>query len=231
MISKAHGCVKGECYPLDRSLPLQLQTFRLTIGEVCAYHGASFLRKCDMPHNRAFDHSGERCIQLFLPLICLLMAGCPDEPPETPPQLPQDAGSVVAMAEDAGLPDAGLELPALPEQPTTGFFSRDGQKLAVAVGRAPKSADVSLARGMAAARARHKLMNLLKENGLIPKDENRLSGSSIERYWMEGKQLFALAIMPIENSPTKLNESGQDASNSPEGAQPDPAEVTGGSKP
>ena len=184
-----------------------------------------------MPHNRAFDRSGQRCIQLFLPLIGLLMAGCPDEPPETPPPLPQDAGSVVAMVEDAGTPDADLELPELPEQATTGFFSRDGQKLAVAVGRAPKSVDVSLSRGRAAARARHNLMKLLKENDLAPETESQLNGARIERYWIEGKHLFALAIMPIENSPTKLNESAQDASNSPEGAQPDPAAVTGGSNP
>ena len=173
-----------------------------------------------MAHNGVFDRSGRGLIHTLRPfwmsVACgLLLAACTESKDG-----PADAATAPEPAADAGLAavqdadgDAGA-LVAAADLRTTGIFEREGRKVAQAVGFAPKSVDVGLARSRAAHRARANLLTLLKENGLAPKDGQTLRGAAIERTWKEGNRLYALAVLTIENQPGEMNERPPAASNS-----------------
>ncbi len=132
------------------------------------------------------------------------------------------AGRLVALACIAMAVSCSREQGA-PEDASTSAVAR-------AVGRVPRGIDVSLSRQRAANLARANLLKLLKEKGVVARTENTLVGASIERFWMDGKYLYALAILPLKNVSGELNESGPAPSNHSEIAQPDSASPTGGSE-
>lgn len=79
----------------------------------------------------------------------------------------------------------------------TGIFNDDSKGFARAVGKAPLSRDINLARDNAAASARQNLLTLLKENGYRLDLPDTLQGATIERYWKKGKYLYAESVIPL----------------------------------
>lgn len=156
-----------------------------------------------------------RSIGSFL-ACAVLIAACTktaDAPVDagTPPEPALDAGLAAAADADPGADAATI---AAADPNATGIFEREGRRVAQAVGAVPKSVDMGLARSRAANRARANLLTLLKENGLAPVGGHGLDGATIERVWMEGNRLYALAVLTIENQPGEMNETPPAASKS-----------------
>ncbi len=174
-----------------------------------------------MAHSGFFDRTGDGLIQALRSigsiLVCaLVIAACTKtaEPPVDAGATQEpvlDAGQVTGADEAAG---ADPSVTAVADPNATGIFEREGGRVAQAVGVAPKSVDIGLARSRAANRARANLLTLLKENGLAPADGHRLAGATIERTWTEGNRLYALAVLTLENQPGEMNETPPAASKS-----------------
>ncbi len=187
-----------------------------------------------MVQHAAFDRARAGLIHLAPAVFLLaLTAGC-DEQPAAPDAAAADTTEPAAPQEpeepsaaDAGEPDAA----AAADEAASGIFTRDGATEARAVGWAPLSADVGLARSRAAARARGALQRLLRERGLGPAAGGPLAGARIDRVWRQGRRLYALAVMPIEKEPAGMNERGAAPSNDPESERPATAAPQGGKKP
>ncbi|MBW2702493.1 MAG: hypothetical protein JRF33_16860 [Deltaproteobacteria bacterium] len=146
-----------------------------------------------------------------------------------------DGGDAVTL--DAGLDavdgtdvasdgDQSAELPL-----KTGVFMHEGLQVIQAIGRAPKSVDMGLARSAAAARARSELGKILKKQG-IQTDAGQVQGASIESTWRKGRWIYALARIRLENKTKEkdklVNESTSGSSNSAEPTKTNPAPSEGG---
>ncbi len=185
-----------------------------------------------MVQHAAFDRARAGLIHLATALsLAALAAGC-DERPAAPDATAADAAAPVAPQEpeappaaDAGGPDAAAD------EAASGIYTRDGATEARAVGWAPLSADVGLARSQAAARARSALQRLLREQGLGPAAGGPLAGARIDRVWKKGRRLYALAVVQLEKDPAEVNERGAAPSNDPESERPATAAPQGGKKP
>jgi hypothetical protein len=185
-----------------------------------------------MVQHAAFDRARAGFIHLAAALsLAVLATGC-DERAAAPDATAADAAAPVAPQEpeqptaaDAGGPEAAAT------EAATGIFTRAGTTEARAVGWAPLSADMGLARSRAAARARSALQRLLHEQGLGPAAGGPLAGARIDRVWQQGRRLYALAVMPIEKEPAGMNERGAAPSNDPESERPATAAPQGGKKP
>lgn len=129
---------------------------------------------------------------------------------------------------DAACPDAAksAELPL-----KSGVFAQDGLQVIQAIGRAPKSVDMGLARSAASARARAELGKILKKQG-IQSDTGQIQGASIESTWRKGRWIYALARIRLENKTKekdkRVNESTSGSSNSAEPSKTNPTPSDGG---
>ena len=142
-----------------------------------------------------------------------------------------------AVTEDAGLDaedgsDAGSDSGQSTELPLkTGVFMHEGLQVIQAIGRAPKSVDMGLARSAAAARARAELGKILKKQD-IQTESGQVQGASIESTWRKGRWIYALARIRLENKTKEkdklVNESTSGSSNSAEPSKTNPTPSVGG---
>ena len=121
-------------------------------------------------------------------------------------------------------------LPHLEQDSTSGIFQDKDKAIALEVGSARKGHDVSLGRQAAALHAKTNLLLLLKSKELVPGDTQSLSGVTIEKYWMKGGKIFALAKLELQNIPKNLNVRGSSPSNASEDTQKDTAKPQGGAE-
>jgi hypothetical protein len=175
------------------------------------------------PSTGSFDPRRPAGIHLALAACGLLLAGCPQERPSADAGQPappvadepasgQDASAGTSttdedVAEDAGTAPDGHEEPGRLK----------------AQGKAPKGVDMGLARDRAADAARRELLRKAKENGLIPVDTRTLEGSTIDRFWFQGKFVHAEASLPIPRAPESVNVPADVPSNSANHGRPEPA--------
>lgn len=178
----------------------------------------------------SFDCAPRRVIHLgALALACALAAlGCKDEPPlevdaghgVTPPQAEEPAQAPV---EDAGL-DASLAQDVMDG-------GDEGSRL-TAEGRARKGMDIGLSRDHAAALARRNLLKKLKDRGILPPETKELQGVAIDRYWMQGKYVYAEASISLGEEPDGVNVPAVGTSKpANQGQPPDAATPEGGPRP
>jgi len=178
-----------------------------------------------------FDCAGRRAIHLgaWLLVGALALPGCKDEPPP-----PADAGALVPPppAEEPVPLDAGeAGEDAAPTEdgqaPDAGQVAAEEPRLK-AVGRAPKGADIGLARDLAASVARRNLLKKMKELGSMPPDARDLQGASIDRYWIQGRWVHAEASIPVGQEPASVNVPAEAPSKpANQGQPPDAATAEG----
>jgi hypothetical protein len=120
--------------------------------------------------------------------------------------------------EPAALQDAGSEPAAEPEV-VEGVFGEGENAVLRATGICPKGRDISLARQVAAQRARRNLLKLMKEKGYSAETPGILRESVIERFYFRGKFVHAVSAIPLSKVTGSLNESEKTPSNTPEDNQ------------
>lgn len=117
--------------------------------------------------------------------------------------------------EPADASDAGTEPEAEPDV-VEGVFGEGEDAVIRATGLCPRGRDVSLARQVAAQRARRNLLKLMKEKGYPVESPGILRESVIERFYFKGKYVYAISSIPLSKVTGTLNESNPPPSNTPE---------------
>jgi len=112
-------------------------------------------------------------------------------------------------------PDAGAE-PDVQSDVVEGVFGEGEDAVIRAIGICPKGRDVSLARQVAAQRARRNLLKLMKDKGYPVESPGILRESVIERFYFKGKFIYAVSSIPLSKVTGTLNESENPPSNTPE---------------
>jgi hypothetical protein len=151
---------------------------------------------------------------LFLVLLggMFLLVGCEKSKESEPIQI-EVAQPPAEEPQDAG--DAGAEPEPEPEV-VEGIFGEGEDAVIRATGLCPRGRDVSLARQVAAQRARRNLLKLMKEKGYPVESPGILRESVIERFYFKGKYVYAVSSIPLSKVTGTLNESDPPPSNTPE---------------
>ena len=156
--------------------------------------------------------SGIHFIFLGLLTAIFVLPGC-DKPKES--EEIQIEVSTAPAEEPVDASDAGSEPEAEPEV-IEGVFGEGEEAVIRATGLTPKGRDVSLARQVAAQRARRNLLKLMKEKGYSVETPGILRESVIERFFFKGKFVYAVSAIPLSKVTGALNESDPPPSNTPE---------------
>jgi hypothetical protein len=154
---------------------------------------------------------------LFLGLLAgmFLLAGC-EKSKES--ETIQVEVAPPPTEEPQAVPDAGAEPEPEPDV-VEGIFGEGDSAVIRATGICPKGRDVSLARQVAAQRARRNLLKLMKEKGYPVESPGILRESVIERFYFKGKFVYAISSIPLSKLTGTLNESESPPSNTPEDNQ------------
>jgi hypothetical protein len=152
---------------------------------------------------------------LFLGLLTgiFLLSGC--EKSKDSEEVRVDTPVNVSAPPTADAGDAGSEQVAEPEV-VEGVFGKGENAVLRATGICPKGRDISLARQVAAQRARRNLLKLMKEKGYSVETPGILRESVIERFFFKGKFVYAISAIPLSKVTGSLNESEKAPSNTPE---------------
>jgi hypothetical protein len=173
-----------------------------------------------MTERHRLEHSSSATNRFWILIVILFLALCFPNACKKDTTETTDVGEVDINNNNEDSQASEINKPDSNDEPSAGIFYEDSKAYAVAVGKAPRGRDVSLARDHAAASARANLLALLKEKGYAFDPPDTLQGATIERYWNKGRFTYAESVVPLAVLSPALNESSAPPSKKAEGKQP-----------